>query len=470
MRERAPHRLIAAIRKRAAAFFSAGQKPSVAREFQPPAIALEDAAPPSAVWWLFYALAAFVVAAVTWATLAHVDEIVTARGELVTTTPNLVVQPLERVGVKSINVKVGDIVRKGDLLATLDPTFTEADLEQAQTKLASLSARQARLEAEIARTDFAPPQDDDKSMRAEVALYNERRLTYASKLKSFDDDLAKAAASLSSTQAGLEKLKARAELLRRIVDMRQTLVAQAHDSQLRLIEAQSQLIAAENEVVQAEGRIEEMTHQVDAVSSHRKSYIQEWREKAADELVSVRRDRQNTAEDLNKAIRRRDLVSLAAPEDSIVLEIAQRTIGSVLREAEVLFTLVPLGAQIEADVRISPSDIGRVHSGDEARIKFDAFPFQRHGTSIGKITTISGDAFRPSRGESSGGEAGRNEPAPFHRARIALVDTHLRNTPVGFRLLPGMTVAAEIKVGSRRVISYLLYPIMKGLDESLREP
>jgi HlyD family secretion protein len=454
-----------------AALFSTRQKPAVAREFQPPALALEDAAPPRAVWWLFYALAAFVFAAVAWASLAHVDEIVTARGELVTTTPNLVVQPLERVGVKSINVKVGDIVRKGDLLATLDPTFTEADLEQTQTKLASLSARQARLEAEIARTDFVPPHEGEKSMRAEVALYNERRLTYASKLKSFDDDLAKATASLASTQAGLEKLKARAELLRRIVDMRQTLVAQAHDSQLRLIEAQSQLIAAENEVVQAEGRIEEMTHQIDAVSSHRKSYIQEWREKVADELVSVRRDRQNTTEELNKAIRRRDLVSLAAPEDSIVLEIAQRTIGSVLREAEVLFTLVPLGAQIEADVRISPSDIGRVHSGDEARIKFDAFPFQRHGTSQGRITTISGDAFRSSRSESSSGDAARNEAtAPFHRARVALVDTHLRNTPPGFRLLPGMTVSAEIKVGSRRVISYLLYPIMKGLDESLREP
>jgi hemolysin D len=102
------------------------------------------------------------------------------------------------------------------------------------------------------------------------------------------------------------------------------------------------------------------------------------------------------------------------------------------------------------------------------RVKLDAFPFQQHGTARGHVVTISADAFRP--GRSDGQDPQRTEAVQFHKARVALTDTALRNVPAHFRLLPGMTVSAEIKVGTRRVISYLLNPILKGLDESFREP
>jgi HlyD family secretion protein len=133
------------------------ERPAIAREFQSPATAFEDDEPAKSTRWVLYALTAFVLATALWASLASVDEIVTARGELVTSVPALVVQPLERVGIKSVYVKVGDIVRKGQVLASLDPTFTEADVEQLRTRLAAYSARQARLEAELAGMDYALP-------------------------------------------------------------------------------------------------------------------------------------------------------------------------------------------------------------------------------------------------------------------------------------------------------------------------
>lgn len=446
-------------------------KPAVARDFQPAALALEEDEPTRAHWWTLFAMTALLIAATAWASLAYVDRIVAARGELVTVNPVLVVQPLERVAVSAVHVKNGDVVRKGQLLASLDPTFTQADVQQLEAKLNGYLARQKRLEAEISGADYGLSGQPSRTEMLEASLFNERRQAYAARIRAYKEDRARIDATLAATRLDLEKSVARIKLLQGIVEMRQAMVAKEYDTQLRLFEAQAQLIATEREKVQAEGKIAELEHQAASTNAQRDAYEQEWREKVADELVTVRRDRENVTEELNKALRRRDMISLAAPEDAIVLEIAQRSIGSVLREAEILFTLVPLDAPLEAEVRVSPLDIGLVKVGDEVRLKLDAFPFQRHGIVKGKVVTISPDAFRPQRSEGASQDPAKADAAgPFHKARVQLVDVKLRNVPPQYRLLPGMTVTGEIKVGDRRVITYLLWPVIKGFDESLREP
>lgn len=440
--------------------------PDVARGFKPSALAIEEDEPAHIHWWVLLTLVAFLVAATLWASLANIDRIVIARGELVTVVPALVVQPLERVSVSAVHVKTGDIVRKGQLLASLDPTFVQADVEQLQNKIASLTARQQRLEAEIASITYAPGDSSSRAALLEGSLFAERRNTYAARLRGYDEDLSRIAASLATTKADVDKANDRLLLLNQIVGMREALLKKAYDSELRVIEARVQLLATEREKIQSEGKILELQHQAANIRAQRDAYRQEWREKIADELVTLRRDREAAAEELNKALRRQDMVRLIAPEDAIVLEIAQRSIGSVLREAEILFTLVPLEAPLEAEVRLSPLDIGLPKIGDEVRIKLDAFPFQRHGIARGEVVTISADAFRPARGD----DLQRADATPYHKARIRLVDITLRNVPAHYRLLPGMTVTAEIKIGERRVISYLIWPIIKGIDEGLREP
>lgn len=446
-------------------------KPMVARDFQPPAMALEDEEPPRAAWWSLYALMAFLGAALVWAFMAKVDQIVVARGELVTSVPTLVVQPLERVGVKSIDVKVGDIVHKGQILASLDPTFAEADVEQLKTKVASYSARQERLEAEMGGKEYVPTANSNQAELLEASLFDERKHEYSAHLQNYDEDLGRVNATLASSRSDVQMADSRIDLLTKIVTMRQALMEKAVTSELQMLEARAQLLDAQRQKAEAEGKIAELLHQTESVRAQRDGYIREWREKTADELVKVRRDLEEAAEDLNKAIRRHDMVTLEAPADAVVLEVAQRSIGSVLREAEVLFTLVPLDAPLQAEVRILPRDVGLVQTGDDVRVKFDAFPFQKYGTARATISTISADSFRPSQNGREEPDAPKTDDASsYFKARVALLDTKLPITPENFRLLPGMTVTAEIKVGTQRVISYLLYPISKGLDESLREP
>lgn len=184
-------------------------KPAVAREFQPPAMALEDEEPPRVARLVLYALIAFVAIALLWASLAKVDEIVVARGELITSVPTLVVQPLERVAIKSIDVKVGDVVRKGQVLASLNSTFTEADIEELRAKLAAYSARQARLEAELANANYVLPPAPSPAQLLEAALFNERKRGYAARLQSYEQDLARLNATLAATRADVDMAVAR---------------------------------------------------------------------------------------------------------------------------------------------------------------------------------------------------------------------------------------------------------------------
>jgi HlyD family secretion protein len=150
----------------------------------------------------------------------------------------------------------------------------------------------------------------------------------------------------------------------------------------------------------------------------------------------------------------------------VVLELAQRSIGSVVREAEPIVTLVPLNVALEAEVSIGTQDIGRVSADEPVRIKFDAFPFQKYGTGSGSIRTISQDAYPA---DAAQGRQDASAP-PVFRARVTLDDTNLRGLGEPVRLLPGMTVSAEIKVGRRKVITYFLYPLLRGLDSAIREP
>jgi HlyD family secretion protein len=444
-------------------------RPAVAREFQTPALALEDDAPPRVLIWLLLVLTALVVAATAFAIFARVDEVVVTQGQLVTTVPTVVVQPLETVMVKSIEAKVGDIVRKGQVLATLDPTFAEADVRQLQSKVTSYAARAARLEAEFEARDYAADASSSESQRIEASLFDKRKLEYTSQMNYYGQEVGRYEADAASARDELVKNAASIELLKRIVSMREKLAETAYGSQLQLIDSRNQLLTAERDAVQIQGKIEEFGHQLQGAIAQRDAYAQQWRAKTADELVSVRRDLVAAREDLDKALRRRDMVDLTAPTDAVVLDLAKRSTGSVLRSAEPLFTLVPLDAPLEAEVRIGPKDIGRLHDGEEVRIKLDAFPFQRHGTLDGRIKTISADTFQPG-GDGQDAGAQQRTGAPYYRARVALLDTHLLNMPADARLLPGMTVTAEIKVGRRRIISYLLYPVLKGLDESMREP
>lgn len=132
---------------------------------------------------------------------------------------------------------------------------------------------------------------------------------------------------------------------------------------------------------------------------------------------------------------------------------------------------MPIESEIEVEVKVLARDIGRVRTGDAVRVKLDAFPFQKHDTLPGTVRVISENSFHPEGLAALSEEKNESDRGiEFYRARVRLLSSKLRNVPEGFRLMPGMRARAEIKIGQRPVISYFLYPVIRALDESLREP
>jgi HlyD family secretion protein len=239
---------------------------------------------------------------------------------------------------------------------------------------------------------------------------------------------------------------------------------------MNMLTSRDARLAVDASYSQAVGTQATAEHAVAKLQADKQAFIEDFRRVTMETLADKRSQRDSIGEELKKMELRRDMVKLTAPSDAVVLDLAQRSIGSVVREAEPVLTLVPLNVPLEAEVTINAADIGRVASDAQARLKFDAFPFQKFGTGSGSVRTISRDAYSHDN-SANGGNGGETEStAPYYKARVRLDKTDLRTTDEEVLLLPGMAVTAELKVGQRKVISYFLYPILKGLDTAIREP
>jgi hemolysin D len=440
----------------------------VVSEFQSDAVELEEREPPRIAYLSLYLTTALIAAAIVWACLSQVDKIVVARGKLITTQPNLVVQALETSVIRSVQVAAGDVVKKGQVLARLDPTFTQSDVDQLQTKISALDAKSRRLEAELGNREFELRKIASNADELEGQLFKQRKAYFSSQVENLEQQIQQAQADFNTNLGEKSVLEKRLEGLREIEQMRSTLFEHQTGSRLNLLSTVDTRLQIEGDLARLDGSQIELDHRIAKARAEKQSFIEDFKRTTLEQLVDTREKLSSAIDDLKKAKLRQNMVVLSSPADAVVLEVAQRSIGSVVREAEPIFTLVPLDVPLEAEVAIEASDIGQVKVGQEVRIKFDTFPFQEHGVALGKVRNISQDSFSP--GTQRDLIEKLQSQAPYFRARVELINTKLRGIPADFRLSPGTSLTAEIKQGKRSVISYFLHPLIRGLDESIREP
>lgn len=431
-------------------------------EFLPDADALEKRPLPGGMSATVYILVGMVAAIIAWASIFEVDQVVTARGRLITSQPNTVLQPLETAHISALNVKAGQIVQKGQVLAVLDPTFIQSDLAQAQDRLKSLNAEVQRLEREHAgKTLTLQNQNTDELLQSR--LQRERLASYQARLLRLDESIARLKASMVTNTQDTHSLEARVKSLNDIESMNEQLTRQQFQSNMKLLESRERRQEVERELINTRNRSIEMKKQLAEAEAERDAFVRESRQKSTEDLVTVRRERDAIAEQVKKAERRSRLIELTAPTDAVVLEVAGRSTGSVIQAAEPLITLVPLDDHLEAEVQITSQDVGYVKLNDPVRIKIDAFPFQKHGLIQGTLEVLGQDAFTKDAKTSQAS-------APYYLGRAALTTNGLRNLPRNAPMIPGMTLSAEIVVGKRTVMSYVMYPVIRGLTEAAREP
>jgi len=429
-------------------------------EFLPDADEIEMTPVPKGISVTLYLLLSMMIIFFLWSYFSKIDEVISTRGKLVATLPNIVLQPIETSQIATLNASVGQIVRKGDVLATLDPTVTGADLKQVQERLASLDAQVRRLEAERDGKVFIGSKNEHDILQGN--LDTGRSEAFRARVTRLNENISRIKSSILNNDLEIKNLENRLQSLKEIETMNEQLVEKQFQSRKGLLEIRDKRLEIESTMLSAKNKNNELRKELSGTEADRAAFVSEYRQKVLEELVTTQRERDSLSDQLIKNERRSSSITIEAPEDSVVLEVAKLSRGSVIREAEALVTLVPLNASLEAEVKIEASDISNVNVGDPVRVKIDAFPFQKHGIVEGKILRISQDT-------TSSTADDKKNTFGFYTARVQLKEISLDNLNKPLKVLPGMTLTGEIVVGKRSIFSYIAYPIMKTKDEAIRE-
>lgn len=432
-------------------------------------------APPRIMMSTYWLLLGLFISMLLITSFAQIDVIVSGSGRLSTAVPPMLIQPLDRAIVRSIKVRVGDQVKKGQVLATMDPTFTEADLASLESQQRVLRAQTRRMDAELAGEQYTANDNSNLEEKLQASLYHQQMAQYNSKVRTFDEDIGRDLASIKTTEADRTLLIKQLAVAQDVENTRSNLLESRTGTRLQYLEAQSSKVRAERDLSDTVNRLVELQHGVQSLRAQRQAYIDDWSRQLLEDLSKARAELAKVEESMAKATRMHELIDLTAPEDGVVSDVSKRAEGAVLSSGESIITLTPTNVPLIGEIAITSADVGSVTLGSLVQLKVDAFPYQRYGRLHGKLAAISQDSFAGGQPTDKKENMGFSETSTIagtavYKARIELDEQNLEHLPEGAHLIPGMTVAAEIKVGTRSIISYFFNPITRGLSESVREP
>jgi len=419
---------------------------------------------------VLYFFVVLLAALMVFISVVHLDRRVTAPGRIVPIGGALTVQPLEKAIISRILVQVGDVVKKGQVLATCDPTFVQADLVALQEKVASLEAQKRRMEGEEAGHPFQT--DPGRAYDLLQSTIRQKRATeFAAGITDFDQRISSSEAQIVGFRESITDLQARLKIAKEGEDMYTRMEAAGVATHLDVIAAQDKALDMLHQLTEQKNDLIAAEHLLESLKEQRKVFVHKWQDDNLDKLTTVRDQYEQAVNDLTKAKKLSELVNLEAPVDAVVLKIPELSQGGVAMDAEPLFSLMPLDSPIEVDAQIDAQDSGFVKVGDPATIKFEAFKFLEHGTGEGVVKTISQDTFTQADDQDTVTKNTQNQSRPpFYDARIKITGLHLHDVPPNTRLIPGMTLEADIIVGRRTIIWYLLGPMLRSGSDAMHEP
>jgi hemolysin D len=299
------------------------------------------------------------------------------------------------------------------------------------------------------------------------------------KVASLDQQIAQKRAEASGVAAMIVKLEAGLPIVEETAEVRRKAMNIQYGNRIAHLEAQLRLSDQRNELAVQQRRAAEVTAAREALEAQREQARAEYARGIVSDLAEAEQKAAQLAEDLVKAEKKMQDQVLRAPIAGTVQQLAVHTIGGVVTSAQALMVVVPAESRIEIEAMIQNKDIGFVEAGQEAEIKIDTFNFTKYGLLRGKVLGVSADSILRERPAGQGAEkptnqAGGRSSEPqgqelAYAARISLDDTRMQIESKWVELAPGMAVTVEIKTGQRRIAEYLLSPLLRVKQESLRE-
>jgi HlyD family secretion protein len=427
-------------------------------------------------------LLSFFIIGVLFASLNEVDTTISARGEFLTATPNVIVEASASSVVKSVEVERGDKVIKGQIIAYLDDTVVKVNLKQNQEKIDNIYQSLIRFNMEEVLVDDVASFNANYQLdgiydatvkkldlkNAPNTLSNLYKTTlikkvseYSEKMKSFNSKLNKSKNEYNSSKELFKISKQQTEIKAKLTKVQKDLYDRKIGSLLKYLSAKDALLNAEKSEYNAESTITKLGSEITTQTADKKAFIASWASQLTGDITSKNEELMQLQQEKIKLSRLVDNVIVRSPAEGIVLDIPAVASGGNVREGEPIITLVQSNQPLFLEVDIDPKKITDMKLGMEVSVKLDAMPFQEFGGLDGELIYISNDTFN----ESLSGEKG-----VFYRGRVRTKSISDSKMPSDFILSQGMLASADILVGKRALISYFTYPILNAFEESFNEP
>jgi hemolysin D len=442
-----------------------------AQSFDSPTAEVLAQSHPGTTRGTLYVLVALMVAVAVFISVVKLDIIVVGTGRLVPIGGALSVQPLDTQIISRVMVKVGDVVQKGQVLAICDPTFAQADRATLEDHVADYDAQVRRMDAEEKGLVFAP-QAGKHYDALQAQIFVQRRTEFRAGVANFDEQISALEAQVAKLRQEIAQYTTSLKIVSDKEEMYRKLAKDAYVSQLQFLMAQDEVVQVTGQLDGARSGLDATQHQLAALKEQRRVYIEKWRDDNLLALVTARSSLDTARQGLVKADKTTELVNLVSPADAVVTRVPVLNTGGVATGALPLFDLVPIDAPLEADVQINAIDIGFIKVGDPVNLKFDAFNFLEHGIGLGTVKAISQDAFTDINTQDTVTQGGgyRQTGLGMYDARVHVDSLRLHDIPAHARLVAGMTLNADIKVGQRTILWYLFGGAIRSGADAMREP
>lgn len=419
---------------------------------------------PRATLYAILLLLAFVV---IWVCLGRLDIVAVAQGKIVPQSFLKIVQPAEQGIVRDILVKEGDAVEAGQVLIRMDTQLSAADHSVVENELALRDLQLRRIDAELSGSTMKRrPGDPDALFSQVMAQHDARREAHRDALEGERALLLKAQQDLKVALEIEEKLRKTVPIYREQAKGWARLADEGFAGKLMAMERQRTYIESEQDLRAQVHNVESLRASIEQSEKRISQIASNYRQQLQSERLEAAAQRHRLAQELKKYEHRFRLLELRAPQAGLVKDLATRTPGTVVAPGTILLTLVPQNEPLIAEVWVNNADAGFVYPSQTVRLKLSAYPFQKYGMMDGVVAQISADAQDKA---SPSDAAAKSFQEAAYRALINLEGDHLAMGEQRLKLVSGMLVNAEIRLGTRSVLEYLLSPIHKVTSEAGRE-
>ncbi|HNZ56154.1 MAG TPA: HlyD family type I secretion periplasmic adaptor subunit [Methylophilaceae bacterium] len=397
-----------------------------------------------------------ILAFVTWSSLARIDTIVRANGRIVPAGKSQIVQHLEGGIVKKILVQEGEVVKAGQSLMELADVQARSSLGQERTNLSSLRGREARLLAEATgqgKINFPKDLVDEEVKAAEIAAFNARRARLSEEARVLRDQSAQKRGDIAEAESRRRNLLSELEVAKQQYRVIEGLNRDNAASHLELLDSQSRVQKLSSQIAEAESMIPRLRAAVSETESRIGELWARYRAEASSELTQVRTDIEKSSMVIDTNTDRLDRNIVRAPVAGFINRLVIATVGGVVRPGEVLMEITPEDKNVLIEARAKPNDRANLRSGLPTRVRIGAYDYATYGAMLGKVTEVSADTL-----------------VDEHEGRYYRVMITVRADQQDLVVVPGMTAVADIVVGKRTVLSYILSPLMRFRDVAFRDP